>query len=131
MGIFKNMGGNVPSGSFPGRSFPDTEKFTMLLNFIRSFYFSEHLKRQFIHNWYSFEGVLMVLNFKDTLTAFGDFKNKQKNVWIFWKYIQYTIHWDKTQMLKKFLRTKQTVQKIPSFFFGELQLISFISNLWF
>ena len=67
------MGGNIPSGSFP-----DTEKFTMLLNFIRSFYFLEHLKWQFIHNWYSFEGVLMVLNFKDTLKAFGDFKNKQK-----------------------------------------------------
>ena len=50
---------------------------------------------------------------KDTLKAFEDFKNKQKSVWsnafwyvkvcIFWKCIQYTIHWwDKTQMLKKF-----------------------------
>ena len=39
-----------------------------------------------------------------------------KNVWsnvfwnlkvgIFWKCIQYTIHWDKTQMLKNFLRSK-------------------------
>ena len=49
--------------------------------------------------------------FKDTLKAFDNFKNKQKSVWsnvfwyvkvcIFWKCIQYTIHWDKTQMLKK------------------------------
>ena len=48
---------------------------------------------------------------KDTLKAVGDFKNKQKSVWskvfwyikacIFWKCIQYTIHWDKTQKLKK------------------------------
>ena len=48
---------------------------------------------------------------KDTMKAFDDFKNKQKSVWssafryvkecIFWKFIQYTIQWDKTQMLKK------------------------------
>ena len=54
--------------------------------------------------------------FKDTLKAFDYFKNKQKRVWsnvfwyvkvcIFWKCIQYTIHWDKTQMLKNFLPTK-------------------------
>ena len=45
-------------------------------------------------------------NIKDTLKAFGNFKNKQKSVrsnvfWyvkvgMFWKCIQYTIHWDKT-----------------------------------
>ena len=45
------------------------------------------------------------------MKAFDDFKNKQKSVWssafryvkecIFWKFIQYTIQWDKTQMLKK------------------------------
>ena len=45
-------------------------------------------------------------------------------VCIFWKCIQYTIHWDKTLMLKKNLRTKWTVQKMPSFFFCELQLIT-------
>ena len=49
--------------------------------------------------------------FKDTLKAFDDFKNKQKSVWsnvygyvkvcIFWKCIQYSVLWDKTQMLKK------------------------------
>ena len=48
--------------------------------------------------------------------VFKDFKNKQKKcmkyffwyvkVSIFWKCIQSTIHWDKTQMLKKFLLTK-------------------------
>ena len=48
---------------------------------------------------------------KDTLKAFDDFKNKQKSVWsnvfryvkvcIIWKCVQYTIHWDKIQMLKK------------------------------
>ena len=48
--------------------------------------------------------------FKDTLKAFGDFKNNQNSIWsnvfcyvklyIFWKSIQYNIHWDKKQMLK-------------------------------
>ena len=44
-------------------------------------------------------------------------------VCIFWKCIQYNIHWDKTQMLKKFFRTKQMVQIIHSFFFCKLKLI--------
>ena len=54
--------------------------------------------------------------YKDTLKIFDDFKNKQNSVWInvswyvklciFWNCIQYTIQWDKTQMLKNFLRTK-------------------------
>ena len=45
------------------------------------------------------------------MKAFNDFKNKQKSVWsnvfwyakvcIFWKCMQYDIHWDKTKMLKK------------------------------
>ena len=58
---------------------------------------------------YSFGFVLWMV--KDTLQAYEDFKNKQKSVWsnvfpyvkvcIFWKCIQYTIHWDKTQILKK------------------------------
>ena len=64
---------------------------------------------------------------KNTLSAFDDFK-KQKSVWsnafwyvkvcIFWKRIQYTIYWDKTQVLKKFPSDKIKVQKIPSFFFS-------------
>ena len=53
-------------------------------------------------------------------------KNKQKSVWsksfrylkvfIFWKFIQYNIHWDKTKMLKKSPRRKVTVQKNALFF---------------
>ena len=54
---------------------------------------------------------------KGTLKALDHFKNKQKSVWsnvfryvklcIFWKCIQCTTYWDKTQMLKKFLLTKK------------------------
>ena len=54
----------------------------------------------------------MGILFKDTLKAFDDFKNKQKSIWsnVFWyvkvciyrKCIQFTIHWDKIWMLKKF-----------------------------
>ena len=50
----------------------------------------------------------MVYCLKDTLKAFNNFKNKQKSVWsnafwcvtvcIFWKWIQYTIHWVKIQI---------------------------------
>ena len=53
---------------------------------------------------------------KDTLKAFDDFKTKQKSVrsnvfwyvkvYIFWKCIQYTVHWDKTQILEKFSSDK-------------------------
>ena len=62
----------------------------------------------------------------DTLKAFDDFKNKQKNVWsnvfwqikvrIFWKCIQYTTQWDKKQMLKKFLLAKINGTKNAVFF---------------
>ena len=57
------------------------------------------------------------IHLKDTPRAFSDFKNKQKSVWsnvfwyikayIFWKYIQYTIPWDKTQLLKNFTSKKK------------------------
>ena len=73
-------------------------------------------------------------HFKDTLKAFDDFKNKQKSVWsnafwyvkvcIFWKCIQYTIQWDKIQMLKKFPSNKISSTKNAIFFFCELQLIT-------
>ena len=63
---------------------------------------------------------------KDTLKAFHDLKNKQKSVWnnvswyikvcIFWKRIQYTIHWDKTQMLKKLPSDKINGTKNAFFF---------------
>ena len=62
------------------------------------------------------------------------FKNKQKNVWsnvfwyvkvcTFWKCIQYTIHWDKTQMLKKIPFDKINGTKNALIFFSELQLIT-------
>ena len=57
-------------------------------------------------------------------------KTSSKSVWsnafwyievcIFWKCIQYTMNWDKTQILKK----------IPSFFFHELQLLTVLLLLW-
>ena len=69
---------------------------------------------------------------KDTLKALDDFKSKQKNVWnnvfwylkvyIFWKCIQDTIHWDKTQILKKFLSDQ--IKSTNSYFFRELQPIT-------
>ena len=37
---------------------------------------------------------------------------------------QRTINWDKTQMLKKFPSDKIKIQKMPSFFFRELQFIT-------
>ena len=69
----------------------------------------------------------------DTLKAFNDFENKQKSVcsnvsWyvkvcIFWKCIQYTIYWDKTQMLKKIPSDKIDGTKNALFVFPKLQLI--------
>ena len=53
-------------------------------------------------------------------------KTSNKSVWsnvfwhvkvfIFWKFIQYTIHWDKTQMLKKFPFDRIQVAKMHPFF---------------
>ena len=65
--------------------------------------------------------------FKDTLKAFDNFKNKINSVWsnVFWyvkvcnklwKFIQYTIHWDKTQMLKKIPLDKINGTKNDFFF---------------
>ena len=72
--------------------------------------------------------------------AFNDFKNKQRSVWInlfcyvkvciFWKSIKYTIHWDKTQMLNNFPSDKINVQKMPSFFFQKLQLITVLLQIY-
>ena len=63
---------------------------------------------------------------KDTLKAFDDFLKKQKIVWsnvflyvkvcIFWKCIQYTTPWDKTQMLKKSPSDKTNGTKDVLFF---------------
>ena len=38
--------------------------------------------------------------------------------YIFWKFIQYTIHWNKTQMLKNFLWTNKRYEKFTLFSFG-------------
>ena len=38
-----------------------------------------------------------------------------EKVYIFWTFIQYTIHWDKTQMLKKFSLDKTNVTKTALF----------------
>ena len=46
-------------------------------------------------------------------------------VYLFRKFIQYNIHWNKTQMLKKFLQTKKEKRyKKALFFFCKLQLIT-------
>ena len=37
-------------------------------------------------------------------------------VYIFWKFIQYTIHWDKTQILRKFSSDKTNLTKNALFF---------------
>ena len=61
-------------------------------------------------------------------------ETSRKSVWssvfwyvkvcIFWICIQYTIHWDKTQILKKLLTDKINEKKCPLFFFFELQLMA-------
>ena len=61
-------------------------------------------------------------------------ETSSKSVWsnVFWhvkvcrfrKCIQYTIHWDKTQILKKFPSDKIKGTKMPSSFFCEFQLIT-------
>ena len=42
--------------------------------------------------------------------------------YVFWKYIQCTIHWDKTEMFKKFPSDKINGTKNALFFFRDLQL---------
>ena len=79
---------------------------------------------------------------KDTLKAFNDFKNKQKCVWsnvfwyvkvcILWKCIQYSIHWDKAQMLKQLPLEKLNRTKNDFFFLLRAPTHhSFTFNLWF
>ena len=55
------------------------------------------------------------------MLTFDDFKNNHKSVWsnvfwyvkvcIFWKFIHYAMHWDKTQMLKEFSSDKKNGTK--------------------
>ena len=70
----------------------------------------------------------VLFRIKDTLKAFDNFKNKQKSVWsniflyikvcLFWKCIQYTIHWDQTKMFKKSLHIRLEVQDHHGFTFN-------------
>ena len=73
---------------------------------------------------------------------FNDFKNKQKSVWpnVFWyvkvcifqKCIQYTIHWDKTQILKNIPSEKiNSTKNAPFFSFTSSNSSQFYLNLWF
>ena len=71
----------------------------------------------------------------DRPKALDDFKDKQKSAWsnVFWyvnvllffKFIQYTIHWDKTQMLEQFPLDKINSTK------NALLIYSFNFNLRF
>ena len=75
-----------------------------------------------------------IKHLKDTLKALDGFKEKQKSVWsnifwcvkvcIFWKGIQYNIHWNKTHMLIKRFSDKTSGVEYALFFFRELQLIT-------
>ena len=79
--------------------------------------------------------VLYTVNLRNLLIECPNEVNKHKSVWsnvwwyvkvcIFWKCIQYTIHWDETQMLKKFPSIKIIGTKNSLFFvFRKLQLIT-------
>ena len=79
---------------------------------------------------------------KDPLKALYNFKNKQKSAWsnvfwcvkvrVLWKCIQYSIHWDKTQMLKKIPFDKISGTKNALFFLLRAPTNqSFTFNLWF
>ena len=85
----------------------------------------------------------LINSLKDTLKAFDDFKNKQESSWsiVFWygkvfilrKYIQYTIYWDKTQMLKNIsFGQNKWYKKCPLFFYSRAPTHHSLSlNLWF
>ena len=66
--------------------------------------------------------------FKDTLKTFDDFKNKRK---IVWKCIQYTMHCDKIQILKKSPSDEINCTKMPFSFSRATTHHSFTFNLRF
>ena len=79
---------------------------------------------------------------KDTLKTFDLLKTSNKSVWsntfwyakvcIFWKCIQYTRHWDKTQILKKFPSDKISGTRNTLFFLSRAPTHhSFTFNLRF
>ena len=48
-------------------------------------------------------------------------------IYIFWKFIKYTIHWDKTQMLTKIsFEQNKRYEKSTLFFFHELKFITIL-----
>ena len=100
--------------------------------------FEHKYKMHFCGNIFSLSPTKMCI--KHTLKAFNDFRNKEKSVWsnvvsyikvfIFYKSIQYNIHSDKTQMLKKVPSEKISGTKNSLFFLlRALTHYSFTSNL--
>ena len=87
--------------------------FQILLLLSSSFFiYKEHME-----HWSKIKSNLYTLSSLTTkLNHLNHTKGHQKSIWsnviwyvklyILWKCIQYTIHWDKTQMLKKFLQKK-------------------------
>ena len=51
-------------------------------------------------------------------------------VCIFWKCIQYTIDWDKTQFIEKLPSDKLSGTKYVLFFIPELRLITVLLSIW-
>ena len=83
-----------------------------------------------------------LLSFKGTPWKHWKLSTSSKSVWsndfwyvkvcIFWKYIEYTTHWDKTQMLKKLPSNKISGTKNALFFLSQaLTHNSFTFNLRF
>ena len=79
-------------------------------------------------------------SFKDALKLFDDFKNKQESVWsndfwyvkvyISWKGIQCSIHWNKIQMLKNISLDKINSTENALFFLSQAPIhYSFTFNL--
>ena len=102
-----------------------------------------HTKTIWLNIKYLFSAILIfcvweIFHIKNTLKVSTIIKTSQKvyevmsfwyvKVYIFSKFIQYTIHWDKKQMLQKFTLDKMNVTKMHSLLFCGLQLTSFTFN---
>ena len=85
------------------------------------------MENQFIVLWDGLQiSILTLREFTDTLKAFDDFKMKQKSVWsnvfwyvkvcIFYKCIQQTIHWDKTNVKKISSGQNKQYKKCPFYY---------------
>ena len=106
----------------------------------RSFKFSQQL---FFQNYYlNFFKYCRVLSLKIHWRLLTILKTINKILWfnvfqhvkvcIFWKCTQYTIHWDKTKMLKKFPSDKINGTKNALFFLSQVPAHhSSTFNLWF